>query len=956
MSTPSNSSGNGRRAFLKAAGRWSGLGALGLASGAVFHGVKAVRSVAAPAPQVQAEGVMDPQVGELRRVGVSGYTSKTADVGAQGRARQGVPTSCLQCVAICTVIGYAENGRIVKIEGNPYGPNNRGMICAKGQAGVNQVYDPDRLLYPLLRVGKRGEGKWRRIGMKEALDLVVFGGEIAGRKVQGLKAIYGSDKPEEFMFHYGRSRIGASVEHFCKDGMGSGTIGDHTAICETAKWNGQEHSIGKSYDINDAAHSRYILIFGTNVLEAHTSHSYLAQRVIEGKAAGAKLVTFDVRLCNTAAVSDEWVPVKPGTDLAVILAMTHVILNEQPYGAPLYDETFIRRWTNTSVKELKEHYAPYTPEWAEKQSSVPAATIRRIALEYGTTKPATSITYRGFVGHYNGAYAEFAAKALEAVTGNLMVKGGTQMIVKGSWVDAYGAVNKQFTEHVREARSLKILDGDGIYHPTHHVSQWVWENIAAGKAGRPKLYMSYCWNGAYTAGDNARSREILADEELIPFFVAVDTNMGETTELADLILPDATYLERWATESTQSGALIPFIQLRQPVARPLGEAMDMQDIFIQLARRIGGGIAALHPYDNAEQYVKACAEQTAAKAQKDGKPLLGVDHKPISGDLWSYLKKYGVALQGSKPVYMAHEKKLSPDDLKGTVVDKATAVVWNPEKAHVPPEEAKAKGYRGAKNAYKGYVAQMVEGVAYKGFVPDKFNKSGLVEIKSAFLAGGAGQVWADIAAVVAPDEGYLKAHLDSGLPSWVPVPEHRMMAPEQLVMTSFKVNVQIHSRSQNCKWLQEIFHKNPAWLNPATARKLLGDDVKEGDLIEIEQSMPALPDRKGQALTKVKKITARLHLTQGIHPGVIAVSFHAGHWAYGRYASGTALEQAISGAASDGESIWWQKGASRAELDSPLRWSDLRGVHPNWIIPNTPARVSGQYRSNDTVVTVRRA
>jgi anaerobic selenocysteine-containing dehydrogenase len=904
-----------------------------------------------PAPK----GVPGNRVGELGRVDVRGYQGRNPATGLPGAARRGVATSCLQCVAICGVVGYEENGRIVKIEGNPHVPNNRGMVCSKAQAGLNQVYDPDRILYPLVRVGKRGEGRWKRLSMKEALDLAAYGGTIAGRKVEGLKAVYESGKPEAFMLHYGRSRIKAALNNFCKTGMGSGTVGNHTSICETGKWVGQELTLGKHYDINDAANSRYILNLGCNMLEAHTSHSYFAQRCLEGRNKGAKLVTFDVRLSNTAAMSDEWVPIRPGTDLAVILAITHVVLNEQPDGKPMYDERFIRRWTSSTVAELKAHYAPYTPEWAEHESSVPAETIRRIALEYGSAKPATVVTYRGFVGHYNGAYAEVAAKALEAISGNLMVKGGTHMKISGKWADPYKSVAKQHPEAVRKARKLDVIDGEGIELPTHHVSQWVLEMIASGKKGRPKVYMTYCWNGAYTTGDNARNREILANEEYFPFIIAVDTSMGETTEMADLILPDATYLERWTAEAPQSYALIPFIQLRQPVTKPLGEAMDMQDIFIQLARRIGGGISELHPYDTAEQILKASMDATAATAAKAGKKLLGVDGRPLAVDAWSYIREYGVILQGSKPVYMAHEKKLNAKQLKGTVVDKATGTIWNPQKAHVKAADVKAKGYRGSKKAYKGYAGQMVDGVAYKGFKPDKFNKSGLVEIKSGFLAEASKAVWVEIKPYLRPDEAFLEAHLASGLPSWVPVPEHRRMAEDQLVMTSYKVNVQIHSRSQNCKWLQEIFHNNPAWMNPATARRLLGPDVKEGDMIEIRQTMPAIAGSARRQLTKVRKITTKVRLTEGIHPDVVAVSFHAGHWAHGRYASGKALDAALTGAAADKEHIWWQQGVSRKTLDDPTRWNDLRGVHPNWIIPNTPARLSGQYRSNDTLVSVRR-
>jgi anaerobic selenocysteine-containing dehydrogenase len=858
----------------------------------------------------------------------------------------------MQCIAACGIIGYRENGRMVKIEGNPYCPNNRGMVCAKGQAGVNQVYDPDRLLYPLVRVGKRGENRWKRIPMNEALDLVAYGGTIAGREVEGLKAIYESGKPEEFMFHYGRSRIKNAQTHFVTTAFGSKTLGNHTSICETAKWLGNELTMGKHYDVNDVPHSRYVLIFGANVLEAHTSHSYFAQRLIEAKAAGAKIVTFDVRLSNTAAMSAEWVPIRPGTDLAVILAMTNILLNEQPHGKPLYDETFINKWTNVTLEELRKHYAGYTPEWAEKESGVPTEAIRRIALEYGTYKPSTIVTYRGFVGHYNGAQAEWAAKTLDGIAGNFNVKGGTNLKVSGKCKDGYvDKVAKEAKEHTRKAVGLKILDGKNLHLPTHHASQWIYEMIADGSNGRPKLYMTYVWNGAYTTGDCERNLEILRNEEYIPFIVGCDVAMSETSECADVILPDATYLERWALESTQSYAMIPFLQIRQPVAPPLGEAMDMQDIFIQLARRMGGGMAALHPYDTAEQYVEASVRLQVEDNAKNGKTFYTPDGLPLKEDPWEYFKKYGVLVQDPHPHYLVHEKKLKDKDVAGKRVDERTGVIWDPDKAHVSEEDVGAKGYTGSKNAYKGYVGQTIDGVAYKGFTPDKFNKSGRFEIRSDFMKPAAAKVMEDIRPFLGADEGWVAEHLSSGLPSWVPVPEHRARRDNQLIMVSFKVNVQIHSRSQNCRWLQEIYYRNPAWLHPGTARRLLGPDVKEGDIVRIKLDMAGLPWLEGSGLTRAQEITARVHLTEGIHPEVIAVSYHCGHWAYGRYASGKPVAAGLSGAKPDGERIWWQEG--RKPPSEPTRWSEISGVHPNWIIPNSPARVSGQFRSNDTVVSI---
>jgi len=150
-------------------------------------------------------------MGEFSKVHALTGTLKLEDGGRDfspdtGKERQVVSSACWQCVARCTTLNYVENGRLVKIEGNPASIRNRGKICAKGQAGINQAYDPDRVLYPMLRVGKRGEEKWKRISWDDALDLLVNGGDIAGHSVKGLKNLLDEDQPERFMFHYGRMK------------------------------------------------------------------------------------------------------------------------------------------------------------------------------------------------------------------------------------------------------------------------------------------------------------------------------------------------------------------------------------------------------------------------------------------------------------------------------------------------------------------------------------------------------------------------------------------------------------------------------------------------------------------------------------------------------------------------------------------------------------------------------
>ncbi len=320
------------------------------------------------------------------------------------KERNVIPSACWQCVSRCSIIGYTENDRLVKIEGNPESPSSKGKLCARGQAGINQICNPDRLLQPLKRVGKRGEGKWQRITWDEALDLLVNGGEIAGRSVKGLSTLLDEGTAEKFMFHYGRI-VGTdwliNVYYFMR-AYGSDTIGDHNSICMAA--GGMAYGLtGDASMTADFEDARLILNFGSSFLEAGLDHLPRAKRCAEALARGMKMYTFDVRLSNTAAKSTEWIPIKPGTDLAVLLAMTNIVMKES-----LYDEAFIKDKTNVSVYELRTDFSPYTPEWAEGISGVLARKTRSIAIEFANTKPAMCTGFRGAFMHYNGVQTQRA--------------------------------------------------------------------------------------------------------------------------------------------------------------------------------------------------------------------------------------------------------------------------------------------------------------------------------------------------------------------------------------------------------------------------------------------------------------------------------------------------------------------------------------------------------------------
>lgn len=805
--------------------------------------------------------------------GGKGFSPRT------GKQRKAVPTACWQCVSRCPMIGYVEDGKLVKVGGQFNSIRTHGALCAKAQAGVNQVYDPDRILHPLRRAGARGEGKWKRISWDEALN------ELSGR----LQKLRDEGHPEKFMFHYGRMKASSSklIKSVFLANYGTGTVGNHTSICETAKWTGQELTWGKHYDNWDLDNTRFVLNFGSNCLEAHTNHTAIAHRLMRTMVdRNVRMVTFDVRLSNTAAKSSEWVPVKPGTDGAVVLAMCHSIMAEGLH--QLDGEAFLKycrvtphlnSTTEEKVSALKDHLTPYTPEWAEEVSGVPAHKIRDVAREFALARPGCVLSYRGAVAHYHGADTERAVQMLAAITGNIDNPGGRCVAVGAKWKYPKGPKGKPKQKKLKIADGLK---GDAAL-PTHHISHRVLSMIKDGSAGRPDIYLWYCYQPVYSNGDCQANIEVLKDESLIPFTVAVTPFYDESAALADLILPDATYLERWDWEDMVSPDQIPEYYIRQPIVPPLGEARDFGDVCCELAERMGFPLG----FGSKEEFVKLSCEMTPAVKEVGG---------------FEFMKAEGVYHDSKQaPSYFSYQKEISAADLAkdGVIFDETDQVYWNWHKSKAKSEEeARERGYGRTKSAYKGYVGQRIGDKVYRGFVPDKLNKTGYFEIYSPQLA----------------DKGF------EPLPVYTAVPEHEAMGDDQLILTTYKVNVQSHSRTQNCKWLTEIYHQNPAWINPATAAER---DISDGQKIKVASEI-------GEIETKVR-------VTPAVVPGVIAISMHCGHWQYGRYASGESFD---GGATPDPEAarIWWH---------------GRHGVHPNWIIPNSPDPISGQLRWMDTVVTV---
>ena len=835
-----------------------------------------------------------------------------------------IPGMCQLCSTVCGIIGYVKEGRIIKVEGNPNDPNSRGHLCARGQAALNHQYHPERLLYPLKRVGERGEGRWKRISWDEALN------EIAEK----LGAIRDSGHPEDFAFHQGRQRSKDAIARFL-DAFGTKTQLSHRSLCSGNRRAANLTFLWESdWDLNDVENTKYILNFGSNAFEAHQGHVPFANRMQNGRFNnGAKLVTFDVRLSNTAGSSDEWFAPFPGTDGAVALGIGHVILAEN-----LHDEEFITRWTNVSVEELREHYREYTPEWAEKVSGLPAADIRRIAIEFAQAAPAcTTMCNRGSSAHLNGYYNDRSIQILNALVGSVGKKGGW------CWSPWSGVDPDMKTPAMpASARSWSVLED-----PPEYPLANVWNRMRVGEIiylyllqGRAKLkaYMTYNLDSPLTWPEESLTQEVLCNEELINFHVCINCFYNETAHFADIVLPWTTYMERWDLDARGAYNLRPYVGLRAPMVKPLGEARDIRDFFPDLAKRIGGGMEEAYTYGSTEDYMREWAKNVPASSTT-GKS--GLDRLLEEG-VWENPDR--------KPFYEPYVAGLSDEAMTGATVEESTGVIL--------------KDGQG--------IGIMRDGSPVRGFL----TPSRLFEIRSLFVQKiGRNEDCSDLIARSGQSKTKNRPPQHAGhdveinqLPIWLPLPEHQNLTDEELVMTSFKWNVHNHGRTMNLKWLAEIVHSNPAWMNPATAQKF---GLKDGDWIELtsyfsqllDETAPHLAHGERSANGRVVAGTMRVPIVTmpGIHPKAIAMSNSCGHSQYTNVAQAKvsrATGDHIAG--TDRESyrdadwernMWWQ---DRSKGD-PLKWQKNtgNGWNQNTILPIAPDPVTGQQAFHSTVVKV---
>lgn len=505
-----------------------------------------------------------------------------------------VPSVCLQCPAGCGIRVRVVNGRAVKIEGNPLHPINEGRLCPKGQSGLQFLYDPDRIKTPLRRVGERGSGQWEPISWEEGIR------EVAGR----LKEIRDRGEPHTLVFMSGRNRgqMGGFIDRFLAAYGSPNSVG-HSSICEDGSPMAHYLTQGfKAYAGYDWVNTNYVISFGGSFLEAWRPTTLLLRsygHMRRGRPNRFKLVQVDTRYSVTAAKADEWIAVRPGTDGALALALAHVIIRDD-----LYDHGFIEAHTHGFEEWSKLVLEEYPPEWAEKETGVPAATIERIAREFASSRPAIAAGARGTSMQPYGVYTRTAIHALNALVGSIDVPGGVVVQKGPPFTKDPDVVQDEVAKAgVKQPR----IDYAGTKR--YPLAGKVYQNLPEFAAGdgpyKVNALLLYYTNPAFSTPEVGRVRKALKE---IPFIVNFTPFMSETAEYADIILPDDTYLERWHDDVIYPSLGYPVVGIRQPVVERLYDTRNTGDVLIQIAQAIGGSVAQSFPWPDFVSYLKFKAE------------------------------------------------------------------------------------------------------------------------------------------------------------------------------------------------------------------------------------------------------------------------------------------------------------------------------------------------------------
>ncbi|MHB1004389.1 MAG: molybdopterin-containing oxidoreductase family protein [Chloroflexota bacterium] len=684
--------------------------------------------------------------GAQQEVGVGRSVSRTT-----GGLRETTPTICHGCSARCGMLGFSEGGVLVKLEGNPADPNSRGALCARGSAAINYYSSPERLTQPLRKNGPRRGGKWVQVSWDEAL------GELAER-------LRHRSRPDALVVELGTLAQRGLVARF------AAACGTPNLQVDEFLYRGNSLAAGRlvagsALGEADIAGSKYILNFGGSPYEHHPAFFPFVRRLVDARANGARLITFDPRLSLTAGRSDRWLPLRPGSYGAVALAMAKVIVDRG-----LQDTGFLQQWTDLTPQTVAEMLAPYDVGTIASQAGLDADELQQIASEFATTKPACALAGDGVAHRRNGVSAESAVRLLNVLTGNVGVPGG---------------IYRPPVFPLRDLDPIPSGSLAGLWPAVEAGDGWQGDVLGAVVAGKitAEVLLIHKANPVYAYPKGGELGNLIADRDRVPFVACYDSFLTETAELADLVLPAATYLEAWDLDSVPALGRVPFVQIGQPLARLEPSVVDAPELYTELAKRMDGATATFFPFSTGEEYVTKLASQLPG-------------------------------LQGNRGF-----------------------------------EELRSRGFWSSLDGEVPY--RYYEGPVSGGARPFALSPARMAQ------------------------KGVRFSDLDTEAP----------LGNGELYLVPYQSSLHYRSETGASKWLNEIEHDNPLWVNTDVAR---ARGWRDGDAVRVVSSTGSME--------------TRIRLTHGIRPDTVALAYGVGHWAMSR----TARAVRFSSEDPDTNLLWW--------------------------------------------------
>jgi anaerobic selenocysteine-containing dehydrogenase len=499
-------------------------------------------------------------------------------------------STCRQCSAGCGIIVRVINGRPRKIEGNPAHPVNRGKLCARGQAGLQLLYDPDRLQSAVRQTGGRFSRKFEPITWTEAVDQLAAAIESAGDT--GQIAFLAGMLPDHLHDLASRFLETLNAEPPVIFDLQSALDGRSDALETSQRWFGQRRL--PQYDI---AHAEAILSFGANFLE--TWMSPVSQGVDYGMMRGGQfggrgfLAQFEPRLSATGATADEWVPISPGTEGLVALGLGRIIVEEN-LGRVGSHQQFADWYRDVDVSQVAE------------AADISVERIRRLARIFAEAGRSVAIPGGQIAGHTNASESFDAVMALNVIMRRLGREGGVFLL--------QDAPAEQFSRTVHPSTFSEIQS-----------------LVDRMRSGDVRLLFIHGSNPLYELPDWVGFRQALEHVDLVVSFASA---VDETAVASDLILPDHTFLENWGYQLVSIAADRPVISALQPVVRPLYNTLASGDLILALAARLGGSTAGTLPWPDQVAYLEEVSSQLK------GSSIGPYDARGNSG-FWSRWRSYG---------------------------------------------------------------------------------------------------------------------------------------------------------------------------------------------------------------------------------------------------------------------------------------------------------------------------